>query len=174
MYMKELEGLREQNMRLAENTKLIEERYMEVSELAKKALKPTVNHNASPIMIEDSSEIAKVAHLAKKTPKASSIVPQTINPTASHQDNLDRGESTKTLPKKPPVKLPKEKTKKKLPKNEPVISDRKELSPPPCELKPNSTSRRDHRQPYEEPSQVSGGRYLIPRRGIVKLTKATR
>lgn len=165
MYVKELDSLRDQNMKLAENTKMIEERYKEVSELAKRALKPAALAKESPISIEDSAEARREAAAQKRSPKVGHKPPQSVALVEPSDELHGRGESTKTLPKKPPLKAAKEKTKKKVPKSIPAISDRMEPSPPLCELKPNSASRRDHKPPAEAPGQKPGGRYLLPRRG---------
>lgn len=165
MYVKELDSLRDQNMKLAENTKMIEERYKEVSELAKRALKPPALAKESPISIEDSAEGRREAVAQRTSPKVSNKPHRSVALVEPSGELHDRGESTKTLPKKPPLKAAKVKTKKNVPKSIPAISDRKEPSPPLCELKPNSTSRRDHKLQAEAPGRKPAGRFLLPRRG---------
>lgn len=152
---------------------MIEERYKEVTELAKQAIKSDIPSKDEIITIENHGLIT---NKKKNSPKAETIHRLAVDHPAQRIEKLsskqDDGSSSKTLPKKPPVK------KKKSDVGQGEIFNKKVIglddsgnehpayyiNPGKTEIKPIAQERID-----DKPVRK---RYLLPQRGNNNLMKA--
>jgi hypothetical protein len=157
--------LKAQNQKLAENTKLIEERYKEVAEIAKKAAKAEVPRKEQIITIEDSA--ANSSRRKTGLQAQSSRFNQDSSP--QKQDHLackgEEGSSNKTLPKKPPA------SKRKVsPRPEAKVAAKPGEPEEPKSFRPqpmlnNQRGRRRSPDAEENSKPQSRGWFLLPQRG---------
>lgn len=104
----ELKALQEQNLKLAENTRLIEQRYNQVAELAKKTLKQP-SQDADKIAINDALNANLSSRQKNETASFSGLVQQQIETTSArdrknvnkqstNRQTIEDSASDKTLP----------------------------------------------------------------------------
>jgi hypothetical protein len=166
VYEKELEQLKEQNLRLAENTRLIEERYKEVTELAKKAIKPEKPVKEEIITIEDHDQISSKR---KQSPKYDHRPLQFATQAPQKTDNFlykqDDGASSKTLPKKPPSS--KKKEIKKQPESQVKKEAQRTIPIKEESVQPVNYGKTEFFNQSNDMTQPKAGRnrYLLPQRG---------
>ena len=170
VYEKELELLKAQNQKLAENTKLIEERYKEVAEIAKKAVKAEVPRKEQIITIEDSGASSGLRKTGLQADsgrfKQDCWPPKPDNFTSKGEE----GSSSKTLPKKPPVSK-----RKGSPRPETRVAPKPVEPEKPKSYRPqppsnNFRGQRRSPDPTEESKQQSRGWFLLPQRGKITQT----
>ena len=108
LYQMELKALQEQNLKLAENTRLIEQRYNQVAELAKKTLKQP-SQDADKIAINDALNANLSSRQKNETASFSGLVQQQIETTSArdiknvnkqstNRQTIEDSASDKTLP----------------------------------------------------------------------------
>lgn len=168
MYSQELESLKEQNLKLAESTKQIEEKYREVSEMVKSAIKPP----QAVKEVQDASE--KITEKSKRSKKTKRVAPEQIQPTQQptfQGDIQDRGESTKTIPKKPPTKSSIESLKQQPQKCSLIQSHNRQTKEQQDGSQPSSTSRRERLESPQPDFESKKRRFLLPQRGKVNLKR---
>lgn len=163
MYSQELENLKEQNVKLAENSKMIEEKYKEVSELVKQTMKPQ-----NPTK-EVGTEVESIVVKAKPAKKKKSILAQPQEPIIEHQPNIevqDKSVSSKTIPKKPPTNSSISKVKQQPQKSAATITNHFQQRTGLNEVQAVSSTHRDRLDSPKQSDDRKRSRFLLPQRGI--------
>jgi hypothetical protein len=170
-YQRELDQLKEQNLRLAENTKKIEERYREVAEMAKKAMKTEKPVKEAIITIEDEAETSQRRKKVRKPEYQSLAHDRWPQSRENETIKLDEGSSSKTLPKKPPSARKKPALAHQPSKQQPRTFEENEPSEEKRESKANTASGKDRSSPKARDEVPAKPRFLLPQRGKTELTR---
>jgi len=155
-YQREIEALMDQNKRLVENSKAIEQRYNEVSEIAKKAVDKSAKTRDHIYIEKENAQM-----LTTQRPEFEAIAG---NKSPKHD----------TLHKVPP------KPTKQKPKKRPEEPELKESLKRTVERKaPENSGQPQSNQhfantlplPSEQPPAQARARYLLPQRGMLAITR---